>query len=142
MKRYLGQLRLIKKRLKFLDGEIEFIENEYLNIKSPGLKEPGGGFHGNMTALGVKMDKYDELYQTYKSEREAKKKEYLDTFMDILGTIELLPTNEYEIIYQRYVRMKRWEDIARETSYSISNVYKIHKDALNSLEKIKECSKL
>ena len=40
------------------------------------------------------------------------------------------------LLYERYVNLKRWEDIARESSYSLRHVYKLRRQGLSEVGKI------
>lgn len=40
------------------------------------------------------------------------------------------------ILYERYIHLSKWEDIAELLTYSISNVFKLHGQALEEVEEI------
>lgn len=138
MKKYLGRLRITKKQLRNVYGKIEFIENEYINIKSPGLKEPGGGYHGNITPLSLKMDKYDKDLQEARKEAERLEKQELDQYIENDRLIKLLEdADEQWVLYQKYIMMKSWNEIIRDMPFEQSAVFKIHREALKNLNSIK-----
>ena len=54
--------------------------------------------------------------------------------MHFIDNSELTPT-EKEVIYNRYLSMMKWPDIAKEMHYSEASIHRIHNIALEHLNK-------
>ena len=60
----------------------------------------------------------------------------LDIQKEIEATIEILNLSDLKLIlFERYVNLKRWEDIAADNNYSWDTVHRKHRRALVILEK-------
>jgi len=58
----------------------------------------------------------------------------------IKSLIETLPAPEHRLIlFERYVNLKRWEDIAADNGYSLRHLHRIHTASLTDLEDGIEC---
>ena len=54
---------------------------------------------------------------------------------EIESYIEAIPTIEHRLIlYERYVNLKRWEDIAEDNHYSIKWVHVLHNRGLKMID--------
>lgn len=51
---------------------------------------------------------------------------------------KLTNSNQYQVLYLRYVRRLSWDDIPDLLHYSKQNVYKLHKDGLDELDRLTE----
>lgn len=141
MKQYLERLKKTTKELRNVRCKIEFIENEYVNIKSPGLKEPGGGYHGNISVLGLKIDKYDKELQDARNEELRLEKQATEQYDETDSMINQLEDEDEKIVlYQKYIMMKTWKEIIDYMPYEQSSVFRLHKNALKKLKKLKSDS--
>ena len=62
---------------------------------------------------------------------------YAGVLKEIWETIEQLePGIDQEILMRRYVFLEPWEQVAVETGYCISTVYKRHAEAVSRVQKI------
>ena len=53
---------------------------------------------------------------------------------EIAAIVETVHRDEHRLIlFERYVNLKRWEDIAADNDYSEKHVYKLHRAAIASL---------
>lgn len=74
---------------------------------------------GKEQELAIEVDKYSKM---------------LTTAMSLIDSLE--NPQHIQVIYKRYLQNKRWENIAVEMNRDLRYVYKIHGEALVSLQKI------
>lgn len=130
-KEYLMQYRLLKDHLQDIENEIVELNEEAESIRIKLDDLPRGTDISDRTAklavaitdLTIKAIKSRDLVLRKKSE--------------IVSTLrELKDSNQYRVLYKRYVEGKRWEQIAVETGYTYRNVTRIHGRGLASVQSI------
>ena len=52
----------------------------------------------------------------------------------VFDVINHIPGDQGVILYERYIDLKSWDDIASKVGYSKRHVYNIHKEALDSVK--------
>ena len=119
--------------------DIERLTKEYCtqleqidDISSPlgGDGTPGGGSISRATenkALRL-LDKSLELQEA--------KLEAIQIRQTVFDTIRAVPGVEGEILYQRYVELKSWDDVCDAVHMSWSGAWKAHDRALEIIEKL------
>ena len=56
---------------------------------------------------------------------------------EIITTINALPRSEHRLVlYERYINMKKWEEIAEESNYDVRTIYRLHGKALSEIKKM------
>ena len=78
---------------------------------------------------------------------EDKVERYLDELADLLLTIsnqiDLIPNfNHRQVLRERYIVGAKWEDIAVNMHYSMRRIYKLHEEALEEFEKVRQVGDL
>ena len=130
-KQYLEQIRNYEWRIGRINEEIERLESIATNT-SPTLTgmphNPSPTTSRMADAVCAIIDKQTEL-------REELTK--LDTLRKEAAAMiaQLERPDERDVLYKRYMESKTWEDIICEMRYERSWVYRIHKKALNNLQK-------
>lgn len=72
----------------------------------------------------------------FEEELEQDKKRMQDLFIEISRIIDKLDNvNEMLVLSKRYLLMKSWEEIAEEMNYSLSQIFRMHKEALKDISK-------
>lgn len=66
------------------------------------------------------------------------KEEALGIQIGIILTLDKVPGVYGDVLYERYVELKHWEQVAEAIGYSISRTFEIHREALEKLRKILE----
>lgn len=134
-KQYLRQIYLISARIKRLSEQREQIRAEMFSIKSvSGEMNPDkvlSSIEGDsMLRLIARVDEIErEIVK--EMERLQKKRARMSK------KIETLPEDKYrEVLHQRYIMCRKWEDIAEQMNVSVRYVYMLHGQALQSFQKI------
>ena len=59
-----------------------------------------------------------------------------DVRLEVMTVIDQVRGYEGQVLYERYVNLLTWEDVAEKLKYSQSNVFKLHRQALVEVELI------
>lgn len=78
----------------------------------------------------------DIIVKIVDMEREigAMTDEFVDKKNCIIKQLEELDFNSYEVLYQRYVKQKQWDEIATDLKYTQRHVRRLHSSALEAFE--------
>lgn len=131
-KTYLEQIRHYERRIMWMNEEIERLE-AIATSTSPSLT----GMPHNPSPMTSRLE--EAVIKILDKETELRQeKAKLDTLRsEVVAMIAQIDNpEERQVLYRRYVESKTWEDIAAEMIYSIGWIYKIHKNALASFDKI------
>ncbi len=70
----------------------------------------------------------------YKKQLEYKKRRLYEIKEEIYQALDKLDADRYFVIlFERYIAMKTWEQIAEDNHFSLRSVYRIHGEALKRL---------
>lgn len=118
--------------LKKLKGERDAIYAE----GTPPDGQPRSSDTGNPTAKIVeKLDRYDRKIARIEAEIAT----YDAKMQCIEDVVSRLAPDEQQIARLRYMRTKplRWDEIARETHFSVSHCYRINQRVLQKIKKMR-----
>jgi len=122
---YLNQVRQIDAQMRIIQAQIRnIVELSGLSYDKIPTQANGDSKVERLAMRRVELlDKY-----------EKKQQELLKTKYQITDHILMLKGRyQQEILFKRYVELKRWERISREMSLSIRQVHYVHKEALHEL---------
>lgn len=124
-KEQLVTLREVKRQIDFLEDELLAIDTKLQRITKPIDKERGIG----------EVDLGDLIIsvQSVKSKINAQLKDYYSKYESCLDLLECINGKYKTIITLRYLKGYPWTQIAYENSYSLSQVYRIHGEALKRI---------
>lgn len=128
-KEYLKQLKYIRSRKKDVDDRIRKLKIDW---KCPGSMSQDGIRSGN----GTIRDTSDYTIALEKLEEELRKieAELCQAEKERLQAINKLPHKYASILEKRYVYRKEWDEIGEELAYEKSNVYELHRKALDMFQ--------
>lgn len=125
-KQYLLQLPKLELTIKLLEAEIEERRTRLTSTAAPKLGDkvqssPDGDAFA--TAIAILADK------------DLQRRELIFTYEDMRDKIveqilELEDEAQCRVLYDRYVKRKRWDLIAEEMHFSIQRIFQIHGNAL------------
>ena len=136
-KQYLQQAFVLDRLIKSRQTRIEELRELQMWINSPSTSErvqcsPRTDRIAELTVrlLDAMAECVWEITQLVKTQRE------------IIAAINSLPRPEYRLVlYERYINMKKWDEIAEDNNYAISTVFKLHGLALQAIKKsVVKCS--
>ena len=130
-KEYLGQAYRIDQRINSKIEKVSALNNMATKATSTISDMPGSATRNihRMEDVIVKIiDLQDEI--------NADIDELVDFKAEVMSVIKSIDNLEYQTLLElRYLCFKPWEQIAIELGYSINNVFKMHRKAIELLEK-------
>lgn len=121
------------------ETELKKLKDERYAIYAEGTPpdgQPRSSDAGNPTAKIVeKLDRYDRKIARIEAEIAT----YDARMQGIEDVVSRLAPDEQQIARLRYMRMKplRWDEIARETHFSVSHCYRINQRVLQKIKKMR-----
>lgn len=115
-----------------IKDEIEVIEAK-MGASSPKFDKVGTSQISSQSKLDIYGSRYHELleqligFQKIESERLTQVLKVINQIVD--GEVKT-------ILYKRYVKMMKWDKIAREMNYDIRVIYRKHKIGLQMVEEV------
>lgn len=127
-KEFLRGYKNARNRLKRIEYKIQQIRLDKMHPSVITSDMPGAH---NVTDLSDYAAKLDELEQMYIKERYA----CISEFQTITDAIEsLADEKEKSVLFERYIKLKKWEDIAVELSISWRTLHRFHAKALRNIK--------
>lgn len=132
---YLDQVRQIDEQMRIIQSQISNI------VELSGMsydKVPGGTNDSSRTEkLAFRRLELLERYENKRSELVRLRYQVTDTILNLKGRYQ------QEVLFKRYVELKRWNRIASEMNLSVSMTFNVHKAALEAVAEIlKDWSKV
>ena len=132
VKEYLKQAFILNKIIKAKQSRIQDLRETQSSVRTPNL--------GVRVQTSRKADPIGDITAVIIdliNECQKDIARLLDLQREIESLINRVERQDYRLIlYERYVNLKRWEDIAWDNNYSLRMVHKLHGFGLNLL---KEC---
>ncbi|WP_407399601.1 DUF1492 domain-containing protein [Treponema sp.] len=129
----------LMKQIRSLDTSIDIKATEIDHLKAmllkitPTLKDDPSFSGGFQDKLGEIMPKIVDLNNEINAEIDALV-DKRDLILALLDQVE--DPDQRNVLYKRYFEYKTWEQIAVEMNYTCRWIYKIHGNALQSINKI------
>lgn len=135
-KEYLNQLKAIDARIRSIDRDIEVLRTEQISLRSawPDGQPHGTGISDPVAMQAVKVaDELGKLEVTQMKWRW----ELMRKRVEISNTIAMLNDGVLQqILYDRYVERKSFEQIAVDIGYSWRHTIRLHGTALFRIQEI------
>lgn len=126
---YLGQAWTIQKRIDTTRDELEKVESLLLQGVSFEEKLGSGDNNKNERVIFKILDLQEKL--THQLE------DFIDALTEITHTINQIDdANEVTVLYKRYIAFEKFSVIADEMNYSLRQTYRIHDQAVLSVQVI------
>lgn len=135
VKEYLRRYGRVKKIIKVYELEMEEFRTAKMN---PSLIYDDMPHAHDPKDLSDYAARLDEMYNKVRCAQE----QATDILTETIDTINSLEdANEREVLIERYILSKQWEDVAKEVGYSWKQTHRIHGNALMNLKEILEDDK-
>lgn len=130
VKEYLYQIKKLDRMINNKLNELEKWKSvcEYPNVPAYRMEK--------VQSSGGRMSFAVENYITVEGEIQEAIQDLMEVKRDVIGTIEKLPLPEYEVLYEKYVNFKEFQDIADQMDKSYSWTTSVHGRGLVSVRKI------
>lgn len=138
VKEFLKQYGEAERQAERLKKEYQEEVERIGSIKSPADND--GMPHGTNISKTVELQaiRLAEKAEEYKEAQIYAMKKRQEVF-DVIWNV---PGIEGQILYERYINLKRWDDVADAVGYSVRQTHRIHQAALISVNDVLECHTL
>lgn len=124
-KDYLRQAKRLKERVNQLSEEIKDIESKL------GVQGISYDKISMSRSADDKMSRYIYKLIDLRDEYIRESERLLEARREIVSEIQQMEDVRYQqVLYYRYIKEKRWEEIAELMGYDISHIYRLHGGAL------------
>lgn len=128
LKQWLNRGYEISKRLAVKRAYLESLGNVISNYEAREIDRDN--VENSAETLAIRWS------ETQKEVNELKRKLAKIDFEVDTELRKLKSSNEYSVMFLRYVRRLSWEDIADSLNYSKQSVFRFNKDGLENLERV------
>ena len=122
---YLNRVRQIDAQMRIIQAQISNIV-ELSGLSYDKIPTQGNG-DSKVEKLAMRRVELLEKYEQKRDELLKARYQITDTILTLRGRYQ------QEILFKRYVELKRWERISREMALSLRQVHYVHKEALHDL---------
>lgn len=133
-KDYLRQYENLQRKIRIINDRIEALEDEADCVKS--LSDNDGQPHGSN--IGNPTSEWAIRITDEKLKRIDLMEKAYDKGKEILDTISKVDGVEQEVLYLRYIKLMKWEEITIKIGYSWKHTHRFHKYGLMKISKILE----
>ena len=131
---YLNQVRLIDEQMRIIQSQISNIV-ELSGLSYDKVPSVSNG-DSKVEKLAMRRLELLEKYEKKRDELLRMRYQVTDMILTLKGQYQ------QEILFKRYVELKRWKRVAREMALSERMVFNVHREALQSISEqlVKHCS--
>ena len=132
-KEYLKQGYKLKQEIKSLEQTLEELESNLDDVKAIQYSKDKleGGPLQDDTNIIEKIDKIIEVENIIKDKLLELKTFQANLILEIL---KLNNTDEKSLLQARYIMNLTWEEISKELDYSLTQIHRIHRKALENFK--------
>lgn len=132
-KQYLRQGYKLKQEIKSLEQTLEELESNLDDVKAIQYSKDKleGGPLQDDTNIIEKIDKIIEVENIIKDKLLELKTFQANLILEIL---KLNNTDEKNLLQARYIMNLTWEEISKELDYSLTQIHRIHRKALENFK--------
>lgn len=134
VKRKLSRYYEAKKKVDYIEKELARLEMSAGDIKATDFSRVIVDGTTDKDTIGNLVARIDAKITALERAKVQARAVMLEV-EDLIDTVE--DTALREVLCQRYIELKKWEDIAQYTNYSITHVQRLHAKGLADLEERK-----
>ncbi len=123
--KYLNQVRLIDEQMRIIQSQISNIV-ELSGLSYDKVPSVSNG-DSKVEKLAMRRLELLEKYEKKRDELLRMRYQVTDMILTLKGQYQ------QEILFKRYVELKRWKRVAREMALSERMVFNVHREALQSI---------
>lgn len=128
-KEWLDQIRRTDRRIQNKLEEITSLKEMLTSITATLSVEPVS-HSGNDDKMGSAVAKIVDL----ENEIHVDLERFIDLKREVFETINGLEPEEFDVLYLRYFKYMKWEEIADDMHYTCRHITRIHGEALENLK--------
>lgn len=131
-KEYLSQIRLMDIKINNKLKELMHLREMSITLGGCSFEERVQTSKETGDTIGISIAKIIDLQHEINKDVDT----LVDLKSEIIIAIDSIENSDYvQLLYQRYVFYKSWEQIAVDMNYSIRQIYNIHGSALCDINK-------
>lgn len=128
LKQYENAVKLAQRVRREYEEELDLIDNIRSSLGGDGLPR-SGEISKKVERQALKLsEKADEL-------REAEAAA-IETRQMVFNTVMQVPDDKGSVLYERYILLKEWKDVADAVGYSEGHIYELHRQGLEYVNKL------
>ena len=117
----------------------ERLKSEYDQelLKIDAVRSPLGG-DGTPHSKGISRATEDKAIRLADKALELKDAELeaIQIRQDVFNLIRKIPGEKGDVLYERYINLKSWSEVAAAVGYSERHVYNLHREGLADVDRI------
>lgn len=128
LKQYENAVKAAQRVRREYEEELDLIDNIRSSLGGDGMPR-SGEISKKVERQALKLsEKADEL-------REAEAAA-IETRQMIFRTVMQVPDDKGSVLYERYILLKEWKDVADAVGYSEGHIYELHRQGLEYVNKL------
>lgn len=128
LKQYENAVKAAQRVRNEYEQELDLIDNIRSSLGGDGLPR-SGEISKKVENQALKLsEKADALREAEAAAIEIRQ--------EIFATVMKVPEDKGSVLYERYVLLKDWRDVADSVGYSESHIYELHRQGLEAVNKL------
>ncbi|MBR3277742.1 MAG: hypothetical protein IKG01_02375 [Lachnospiraceae bacterium] len=128
LKQYENAVKVARRVRNEYEEELDLIDNIRSSLGGDGTPR-SGEISKKVERQALKLsEKADEL-------REAEAAA-IETRQMIFNTVMQVPDDKGSVLYERYILLKEWKDVADAVGYSEGHIYELHRQGLEYVDQL------
>lgn len=128
LKQYENAVKAAQRVRREYEEELDLIDNIRSSLGGDGMPR-SGEISKKVERQALKLsEKADAL-------REAEAAA-IETRQEIFKTVMQVPDDKGSVLYERYILLKEWKDVADAVGYSEGHIYELHRQGLEYVNKL------
>lgn len=128
LKQYENAVRRAQRLQKEYEDELEQIDNIRSSLGGDGLPRSG--------EISKKVERQALKLSEKAEELKGAEVEAIAIRNEIFRTVMRVPDDMGSVLYERYILLKKWDDISDSVGYTVRHIHNIHREGLEYIEKI------
>lgn len=128
LKQYENAVKVAQRVRREYEEELDLIDNIRSSLGGDGMPR-SGEISRKVENQALKLsEKADKL--------RAAEAKAIEVRQEIFSTVMQVPDDKGSVLYERYVLLKEWRDVADAVGYSEAHTYEIHRQGLEYVNKL------
>lgn len=128
LKQYENAVKAAQRVRREYEEELDLIDNIRSSLGGDGLPR-SGEISKKVERQALKLsEKADELREAEAAAIEIRQ--------EIFNTVMQVPDDKGSVLYERYILLNEWKDVADAVGYSEGHIYELHRQGLEYVNKL------
>lgn len=128
LKQYESAVKAAQRVRREYEEELDLIDNIRSSLGGDGLPR-SGEISKKVENQALKLsEKADKL--------RAAEAKAIEVRQEIFSTVMQVPDDKGSVLYERYILLKEWKDVADAVGYSEGHIYELHRQGLEYVDQL------